>query len=230
VLLAESSVRSGYGCVLRFAGYDWRTKVSSIPIGPGPNAWTEAVDAVWTDDAGRLHLRLARGADGTWPCAEVVSERSFGYGTYRFVLDSAVDRLAPSVVLGLFTWSDEPTYAHRELDIEFGRFGDMRAKYTVQPHTSPGSEHGFTPPRSVTSSHAIVWEPRLVRFCSWLGCAPEPTTGTIVAAHTFDRALPVPGGEQVRLNLWLQQARPPADGQAVEVIVRHFEWSSEMTP
>ncbi|MBV9357915.1 MAG: hypothetical protein JO023_20590 [Chloroflexi bacterium] len=223
-------MRSGYGGALRFAGYDWRTKVSSIPIGPGPNTWTDAAHAVWIDETGRLHLRLAPEADGTWPCAELVSERSFGYGTYRFVLDSAVDRLDPGVVLGLFTWSDDPAYAHRELDVEFGCFGDVRAKYTVQPYTSPGQEREFAPPRSVTSSHAIVWQPGLVRCSSWEGCAPEPRTGTIVAAHTFDRGVPVPGSEQVRLNLWLQHGRPPADGRAVEVVVRRFEWSSEISP
>ncbi len=227
MLLAESSVPSGYRGVLRFAGYDWWTKVSSIPIGPGPNTWSDAPHAVWIDEARRLHLRVAPQADGSWPCPEVVSDRSFGYGTYRFLLDSAVDRLDPSVVLGLFTWSDEPADAHRELDVEFGHFGHLRAKYTVQPYTLPGYEHGFTPPRSTSSSHAIVWEPSLVRFCSWRGCASEPTTATIVAAHTFDRGVPVPGGEQVRLNLWLQQGRPPVDDRAVEVVVRRFEWSAE---
>jgi hypothetical protein len=220
-------VRSGYGSALRFAGYAWRIKVSSIPVGPGPNTWTDAIHAVWVDETGRLHLRLAPEADGTWPCTEVVSDRSFGYGTYRFILDSPVHQLDPSVVLGLFTWSDEPAYAHRELDVEFGRFGDLPAKYTVQPYSAPGHERGFTPLPATSSTHAIVWEPGLVRFCSWVGSASQPSTATVVAAHTFDRGVPVPGGEQVRLNLWLQQGRPPAGGRAVEVIVRGFEWSSE---
>jgi hypothetical protein len=228
VLTADSSVPSGYGCVLRFAGYHWRSKVSSIPIGPGPNTWTDAQHAIWVDATGRLHLRLTTAADGTWSCAEVVSDRSFGYGTYRFGLDSAIDRLDPNVVLGLFTWSDDPAYAHRELDIEFGRFGDWPAKYTVQPYNLPGHERGFVPSPAASSTHAIVWEPGLARFCSWAGSAAQPRSATILAAHTFTHEVPVPGGEQVRVNLWLQQTRPPTDSGVVEVVVRSFEWSSEM--
>src|SRR5262249_21005629 len=156
----------------------------------------------------------------TWPCTEVVSDRTFGYGTYRFVLDSPVHQLDPSAVLGLFTWSDEPAFAHRELDVEFGRFGDFPAKYAVQPYSSPGHDRDFTPPPATSSTHAIVWGPGLVRFCSWEGSASQPSTTTVIAAHTFDRGVPVPGGEQVRLNLWLQKGRPPAEGRAVEIIVR----------
>ena len=39
--------------------------------------------------------------DGHYLCGEIVSRRSFGYGTYRFTLGSAIDDLAPNLVLGL---------------------------------------------------------------------------------------------------------------------------------
>ncbi|MDQ4089270.1 MAG: hypothetical protein M3163_03045 [Actinomycetota bacterium] len=46
-------------------------------------------------------------------------------------------RLDPNVVLGLFSWSDDPAYNYREIDIEVARWGDVagdtNAQYVVQP-------------------------------------------------------------------------------------------------
>src|SRR5437870_9597705 len=49
---------------------------------------------------------------------------SFGFGTYRFRLDSPVDDIDPNAVVGLFTWSDRPDFNHREIDIEISRWGE----------------------------------------------------------------------------------------------------------
>ena len=65
---------------------------------------------------------------GKWVCAEVVLQQTLGYGTYRFYLDSPVDSLDPNVVLGLFTWNDDPAFNNRELDIEFARWGRCRIR------------------------------------------------------------------------------------------------------
>jgi len=56
--------------------------------------------------------------EGRWRCAEVVSERRFDVGTYRFTIESGIDGLDPNAFLSLFTWSDAPDYHHRELDVE----------------------------------------------------------------------------------------------------------------
>jgi hypothetical protein len=88
---------------------------------------------VFVDNEGHLHLRIDH-RDDRWSCAEVISTRSFGYGTYRFDLDSHIDCLDPQVVLGLFTWNDDPSYNHREIDIEVARWGDP-------------AEHGGPKPR-----------------------------------------------------------------------------------
>src|SRR5262249_29722144 len=128
---------------LSFSGYDWLVKQSAdTRLGPGPNYFSDSPLSVWVDSAGRLHLRPER-RSGRWYAAEVISVASFGYGTYRWYLDSPVDSFDPNVVLGLFTWSDDPAYNHRELDIEFARWGNAsyaNGQYTVQPYSVVGNQ------------------------------------------------------------------------------------------
>src|SRR5436305_1591178 len=102
--------------VVSFSGYQWRVKSSTGRVGPGPNYFCDRPENVRVDPEGRLHLAITS-RDGNWQCAEVISTRSFGYGRYRFYLDSSPD-LDPNAVLGMFTWNDEPAYHHREVDIE----------------------------------------------------------------------------------------------------------------
>src|SRR5215472_8341247 len=94
---------------LEFSGYSWAVKTSSGTVGPGPNYYSDSPANVWVDDRKRLHLQITK-TQGQWRCAEVVCTKSLGYGVYRFYLDSAVERLAPNVVLGLFTWNDRPAF------------------------------------------------------------------------------------------------------------------------
>ncbi|MGH6635400.1 MAG: hypothetical protein ACRED0_04455 [Gammaproteobacteria bacterium] len=99
-------------------------------------------------------MKITR-SGGRWYCAEVVSADSFGFGTYRFSLDSPVDALDPNVVLGLFTWSDDPAYNNREIDIEFTRWGDpnnQNAQYVVQPYTLPQNIIRFDMPPAIDQS------------------------------------------------------------------------------
>jgi hypothetical protein len=86
--------------------------------------------------------------------------RSLGYGTYQFTVDSRLDTLDPNVALGLFTWSDDPAENHREVDIEFARFGQPTApvgRYTLQPYTSDGNVFLFAQPDSLESTPSFGW-------------------------------------------------------------------------
>ena len=67
--------------------------------------------------------------NGGWQCAEVESETILGLGTYTFNVNSVVSNLDPNVVAGLFTWSNDPSHAHREIDFEFSRFGQPSRNY-----------------------------------------------------------------------------------------------------
>ena len=220
---------SGYGRALRFAGYDWLAKTSNVLVGPGPNYFSDSPDNVWLDDQGRLHLRVARDATGQWQAAEVVLQRSFGYGTYTFKLDGPPNELDVNVVFGMFTWNDDPAENHRELDIEIARWGRAAAangRYTVQPYELPDRMFDFRqPPAGAQTSQRIDWQPGRVHFQSWMGWASiPPSADAMIAARSFESGVPRPGGEQTRLNLWLDGGTAPQDTMGTEVIVSGFEF------
>jgi hypothetical protein len=214
---------------IHFSGYEWNVKAAAGgPVGPGPNYFSDAPDSVWVDGAGRLHLRI-RFASGRWSAAELISKRSFGYGTYRFHLDTNVDELDPNVVVGFFTWSDDPAFAHREIDIELGRWGQEHhdlGQCVLQPYYLPGHHIRFPLPRGTQSSiHSFTWTPTRV-FCRILGKphSPPSPTHSVIYEHSFNAGVPVAGGENARINLWLLGSQAPRNGQEVEIIVSRFEF------
>lgn len=216
---------------ISFSEYTWWVKRSSERVGPGPNYFSDSTCNVWVDSRGALHLKITR-TSNQWHCAEVVCTRSFGYGTYRFYLESEVHNLDPMVVLGLFTWSDDPAYGHREIDIEFARFqgpSGPNAFYTLVPHLgeNPQRQDAFTWPSNILRSvHQFRWEPSRLIFQSIRGHrVPPPSPKYIHRQWIYtgtDR--PVPGGETPRINLWLLQGQPPTNAREVEVVITRFEY------
>ncbi len=214
---------------LRFSGYDWWVKTSANPVGPGPNYFSDSTNNVWVDDTGYLHLKQTYRSN-QWQCAEIVSARSFGFGYYRFHLLSDVNRLDPNVVLGLFTWSDDPAFTHREIDIECSRWSnaaDLRnAQFVVQPFGSPGHLVRYAVPAQRTNTtHFFNWQSNRVVFqCQSGDFSPNPDPTNVISGWTYTFAPPQPGDENVRLNLWLYNGTPPSNGQEAEVIIQSFEF------
>ncbi len=216
---AFAAGKPGYPDKIAWSGATWAIKTSRSAVGPGPNVFDKANVSV--DAAGGLHLRIAKSASGAWACAEIIGPTSYGYGTYTFTLASRVDTLDPNVVLGLFTWSDRAPYAHREIDIEFARWGNAddptNAQYVVQPYGTAGHLQRFTQPDAATSTHRFTWQPGRVTWQSLDG------SGNPIANYTYTGSdVPKPGDERVRLNLWLFGGAAPTDGAPVEVIVSSF--------
>lgn len=222
---------------ISFSGYDWWVKRSPGLVGPGPNYFSDGTNNVWLDAAGRLHLRITNRSN-QWQCAEVVTRRTFGYGSYRFELDSPVNNINPSVVLGLFTWSDDPAYTHREIDIECGRWADPNdpnnAQYVVQPWDRPNHLVRYAVPAGLTNStHLFTWETNRVSYQSQQGSySPAPSPASVISSWAFTDAAAVPqtGDENVRINLWLINGNPPTDNQAVELVIRSFHFVPLASP
>ncbi|OLD74537.1 MAG: hypothetical protein AUI33_06220, partial [Ignavibacteria bacterium 13_1_40CM_2_61_4] len=184
---------------------------------------------VWLDAQGRLHLRITHRSN-QWQCAEIVSARTFGYGSYRFEIDSEVDNLDVKTVLGLFTWSDDPAYADREIDVEGSRWGNAadsnNAQFVVQPYDIAGHLVRYDVPAGISdSTHAFTWETNRVSFQSLRGgYSPSPDPTNIISAWNYSLAVPQTGDENVRLNLWLYTGSPPAGNLEVEVIIKSFQF------
>lgn len=213
--------KGGGGDQVVFAGYQWQVKSSTGQVGPGPNVFSER--NVRVDNQGRLHLKISR-KKGVWSSSEVILDQSLGHGTYRFTVDSALTDLDPNAVLGLFTWSDDPAQNHREIDIEFSRWGNpsnpYNAGYTVQPYAAPGHQHPWAISQTGRTVHEFTWTPDSISFRSTAG-------GVELASWTFDDAasVPDPGDAAARMNLWLFQGMAPTDGQGIEVVISDFSFT-----
>jgi len=217
---------------VRFAKHNWIVKQSSAKVGPGPNFFSNSTDNVWVDEQG-LHLKITK-ARNRWSCAEVICADSLGYGTYRFHLASEVDKLDPNVVLGLFTWNDDPAFNHRELDIEFSRWGDrnnLNAQYVVQPYTIADNMYRFNQPSGAgPSAHSFLWTRAGAYFLSLRGYSAIPDQTNLIDQKTFSNGIPEAGGENARMNLWLFRGRAPTDKKPVEVIIHWFEFEPASLP
>jgi len=214
---------------IKFSGYDWWLKTSASQVGPGPNYFSDSTNNVWVDDAGQLHLRITHRSN-FWQCAELVSERTFGYGSYRFELGSPANNLNQNAVLGLFTWSDDPAFTHREIDVEISRWGAVadtnNAQFVVQPYDTAGHLARYRVPAGVSySTHWFNWETNRVTFQSLTGgYAPSPAPGTVISNWNCSLGTPQTGDENVRLNLWLMNGTAPAGNQEVEFIIKSFQF------
>jgi len=224
---ALAAGKPGYPDKVTWSGATWAIKTSRSAVGPGPNLFDRTNVSV--DPVDRLHLKITRNTSGQWTCAEIIGPTSYGYGTYRFTLASPVDVLDPNVVLGLFTWSDRAPYAHREIDIEFARWGDAadttNAQYVVQPWDGANHLRRFRQPAAATSTHWFTWSPGRVTWES------RDASGTLIDGYTYSGSdVPKPGDERVRLNLWLFNGAAPLDGNPVEVMVSSFVFTPPPAP
>jgi hypothetical protein len=202
---------------LEFGGYEWIARAAPSDRG-GTNDYDPA--NAWTDDAGRLHLRIA-GEAPRWTCAEVRLTRRLGYGTYRFVVGD-VSHLEPAVVLSFFTW-DGPAadQNHREIGIEISRWGEARAnnaKYVVQPYYAAGNVWPFEAQPGILT-HALLWEPGRLAAKTVRGAG-----GSVVAQHAFTSGVPSAGDEMLRMSLYVFRRSAIPLQRGTEVVIEKFEY------
>src|SRR5246127_1880381 len=186
---------------LNFSGYEWTTSAGPIFRAGSRNFFDPA--NVWTDERGALHLRIS-GSPGKWTAAELKLTRSLGYGTYRFqVRDTS--HLEPSAVLTLITWDGAGTESNRhELDVQLSRWGyldNTNVDYVVQPYYVPANYVAFRAPPGLLT-HSFRWEPGKVTFSTVAG-SENTGAGRLINQHVFTSGVPSPGGESVRIGLYV---------------------------
>jgi hypothetical protein len=207
---------------LHFSGYDWAIRQVTSDRGGTPQIYDPA--NAWTDAQGLLHLRIARRA-GRWTCAEVVLTRSLGYGTYAMTVRDST-HLEPPVVLSMFTWDDAAAADnHREVDVELTQWGNPtsdNAQYTVQPYYVPANVARFAAPAGLMT-HLFRWEPGRLSARSVRG-GDASTRSRPVAEHLFTSGVPSPGGEAVRINLYIFGSAPTPLQNETEVVIEKFQY------
>jgi hypothetical protein len=207
---------------LNFSGYEWTTSSGPISRAGSRNFFDPA--NVWTDKGGAMHLRIS-GRPGKWAAAEVKLTRSLGYGTYRFEVRD-VSHLEPSAVLTLVSWDGVGSERNRrELDVELSRWGYIdndNAHYVVQPYYVPANIVRFRVPSGIFT-HSFRWEPGQVTFSTTVGPA-NSSSARRINQHVFTSGVPSPGGESVRISLYVfHRGQIPLKNEN-EVIIDKFEY------
>jgi len=213
--------------VIRWSGRDWIVKDEPVAVGPGPNPFSAHGSDVRVDAQGRLHLRIVR-RHGRWYSSEIASRESLGYGTYHFDVAAGATVIPGNAILGLFTYAMAPEQEHREIDIELSHWGDGRhdnGQCAIQPaapddllHRFPVEEYGGG------WSMQFTWAPSAID-CSVVSSGGGAGAATVIGEHRFARAVPAPGEEKVRLNLWLFHGSAPDTGRGAEVVVNSFRFT-----
>jgi hypothetical protein len=228
VLFSFCCADLAWGTEITWSGRQW--VVRDDTGGPGPNTFAAA--NVRVDADGVLHLQITKSAGG-WTCAEVYTTEALGYGTYEFTLGSAVDRLDPNIVLGLFNYPEANAGPNgtNEIDIEFSHWGAAEnplGNYTVWPARLgvKNAHHEFDMPAAVPTIQRFTWAVGSVKLeTQRMGDGGKPTS---IAAWTTPRSFEKSVGHvpmPVHLNLWLFNGKPPADGKDVEILVRQFKYA-----
>jgi len=227
-LQADGILQIDQGDSIRFSGFTWLRKGSLGRIGPGPNYWNHK--NAWVDSLGKFHLKLTKEPiTGRWECAEIISQDSFGFGTYQFWIEGQIDKLDKNVVLGLFNYSGKDGYD--EMDIEFARWGSRDAPnlyYSVWPAFNTNSikwtaKHYFYLTSNHTT-HRFIRTPLSVKFQSLTGFINDNSNEFLT--RTYNNALaiskvPMP----VHINLWLFKGKTPSNEKEIEIIIHAFKYS-----
>ena len=208
---------------LRFSGYDWKIRTIASDRGGMNNLYDG--DNAWTDEKGALHLRIQKKGD-KWSCAEVVSARSFGYGTYVAVIRDA-SRLEPSTILSMTTFDDWGGEQHyREMDSEFGRWGEpnrkSNAQFAIQPYYVPSNLSQYLAPLGPLTV-SMHWESGRASFQTVRG-EDRNATSHLIAEHTFTSGVPAPGRETIQFLFYVVASDTAPQSKDAEVVIEKFEY------
>jgi hypothetical protein len=132
--------------------------------------------------------------DSKWYSTEVISDLSFGYGTYVFYLGSRGDTLDKEITLGLFTWDDNQDAGqinqYREIDFEFSRWEDPNNndfQFVVQPYNYTAANiYRFNINNNVdiNTVNYFTWSANSIKFTSAYGSIYPANPSDIINTWT----------------------------------------------
>jgi MYXO-CTERM domain-containing protein len=196
------------------------------------------------DSNGYLHLKIVKNGT-TWSASEVFTSEKMGFGTYQWQIAGPIDRMDPSVVLGLFPYGPQANIGQdgqNEIDSEFSAWnntaGNINADWTIYgpnllPQMAPQWEDDFLfslNGGSATTSR-IDWTSTGIVGTIMSGFQPIGATQSVLASKSY-----MPGSSEIPqgafplgMNLWCFQA-PPASGQDVEIVIQDFQFIPDGQP
>jgi hypothetical protein len=212
---------------ISFSGYEWSVRSALTKQGPGPNYFSDS--CVLVDGLGRLHLIIVKDLKGRWLCPEITSTLKFGYGSYQFVVEGAVDHFDKNIVLGLFNYSGNDGYD--EMDIEIARWGNAaypNLNYTIWPAKMDTAKNSATTReftlKSTLSTYYFRRNADTVICSSFDSISTDPKNLIFSSVFTRPKTSISHLAMPVHINFWLFDGKPPDDEKAVEVIIRSFQY------
>ena len=168
-----------------------------------------------------------------WTCAELYTNVKFGFGTFRWFVEGAIDGFDRNIVLGLFTYGGVD--GTNEIDIEIAKWARPEPQadnlwYTVYPRSLDAGSHvsngTLMTLQGTYTTHLFNWTAEHVAFQSQHGFQTSPNQNvfaSFITPKSFTPAMPY-AEAPLHLNLWLFRGQPPTDGQQVEVVLHDFQY------
>jgi hypothetical protein len=197
----------------------------------GPNNWS--TNNVWIDADKRVHLKLSHSPTTGWTCAELYTNVKFGFGTFRWFVEGAIDKFDRNVVLGLFTYGGVDGI--NEIDIEVAKWGRTEPEalnlfYTVYPRTLDAkqvSNGTLMSLQGTYTTHQFTWTSEHVAFQGqhgFMNSSDQNIFSSYQTPPSFSRVMPYLDAP-LHMNLWAFQGKPPTDGREVEIILHDFKYT-----
>ena len=185
-------------------GYKWVARDSSWKAGgPHPNhKWSVKNVVVHSPD--NVELKITKDEVGEPVASEMVSVDSMGYGDYEFAFEGNFGNFDNSAVFGLFTfnWLDNKHPGYQEIDaIEISYWGTpkLTGKATYYPHEEhPVTNPDYLWPKDLKKGIVrLKWSEGRI---DWTYLNGETKEVVYTTSKTQD--VPVPGQQQMHINLW----------------------------
>jgi hypothetical protein len=118
------------------------------------------------------------------------------------------------------------------LDFEFARWSKpddpTNAQFVIQPFSTPGNilRYRVEPnEKEPYLTQVMTWQPGRVKFKTARGRfeSPRIPEKAVIAAWTYTGdGVHEPGDENIRINLWLDDGKPPVSDKPIDLIVTKF--------
>ncbi|KGE72017.1 glycoside hydrolase family 16 protein [Spirochaeta lutea] len=224
---------------ISFAGTQWTVRRSQGKEGPGPNYFMDGdgvallmpqeIEGIQQSQRNELQLSAVKHPSrNRWFSTEIISQEPVGYGSYRIRLRIDEPGLDSRLIFGFFTYDQNPSQYHSEIDIELGYFGSPGTPWvhvSIQPSSKEGNSISTLPPRQWgTFVLEFQWHPGKVDFSVHLE-ETQDSESWIWKKTITGNPVPVPATPHLHTNLWFFQGQPPENDGALGIIIEDIRYT-----